>query len=229
MSNKTFSWQDTIKDMRKCIYSEYTVNPKYRAEQTRFDRRIIPAVVVALLVPMLIFPIMIAGQWNVIAKTVIVACWLLYPGITITYALIRKKRITNGQLGVKIGDEKIRITRLNTPEDLDFIYHTNGNVFQILQEPDEEFINIMYNWYRNMNILRDDMLHLYVADARMFEEKFHGYMLDVDVFTTVVGVFCKDLDVHSEKDFAILTNSGLNLFTVQGGGKRTDTGNDNNL
>lgn len=215
MSNKTFSWQDTIKDMRKCIYSEYTVNPKYRAEQTRFERRIIPAVVVALLVPMLIFPIMIAGQWNVIAKAVIVACWLLYPGITIIYALIRKKRITNEQFKVPVGQEKVKITRIRSSEELDFLYYTNGNVFQILHEPDEEFINIMYNWYKNMNILRDDTLCLYIADAGMFKEKFQALMMDLDMFTTVVGVLCKDLNIRSEEEFAYLTQSGLGLFTVQ--------------
>lgn len=215
MRNKNYSWQDTIKDMKKCIYSDYTVNPKYRKEQTRFERRLFPAVFFAIFVPCLIFPFMIAFQWHVIVKCVLMISWVLYPGITITYALIRKKRITKEQLSVKIGDEKIDIIYLYSPKELDFIYHTNGNVFQILQEPDAEFLNIMYNWYRNMNILNDDTLILYVVDAKIFEEKFHALKMNVDIFTRVVGVFCKDLNVQSEEEFMFLTYSGLNLVTAQ--------------
>ena len=215
MSGKRYSWEDTIKDMRKAIYSEYTVNPKYRAEQTRFERRLIPAVSFAIFVPMLIFPFMIAFEWHVIIKCIITACWIIYPGVTITYALIRKKRITNEQLRVRIGDEKINIIHLKTPEDMDFIYNTNGNVFQLLKEPDAEFLNIIYNWYNNMDILKDGTLILYLADAAMFEEKFHALKMDADIFTVVAGVFIKDLDVRSEAEFAFLTNGALNLITAQ--------------
>jgi hypothetical protein len=77
MRNKNYSWQDTIKDMKKCIYSDYTVNPKYRKEQTRFERRLFPAVFFAIFVPCLIFPFMIAFQWHVIVKCVIMISWVV--------------------------------------------------------------------------------------------------------------------------------------------------------
>ena len=73
----------------------------------------------------------------------------------------------------------------------------------------------MYNWYYNMNILTDDKLILYMADVAMFDDKFHALVMDTTVFTKVLGVFCKDVEVKNVAEFARLTNGKLNLPIAQ--------------
>jgi len=116
-------------------------------------------------------------------------------------------------LSIPRGDEKVEVVYLEQSEELDFIFETNGIIYKLLQEPDEEFCNILYNWYHNMDILRDGKLILYVADATMFAEKFQVNII-TKVWPKVVGVFCKDLNVESEEEFAQKAKHGIKLHCL---------------
>ena len=215
MSRKGYDWEKAKKDMLRCVFSDYIESRKNTPAQKTFEGFLFSSTAVFVLVPCLIFPFMFSFEWEEIVQHIIILIWILYPLIVYIFAAIRKKIIMKKLMGIPVGEEKVEIINILTPEELDFIYDTNGNVFQVLGEPDAEFCNIMYNWYYNMNILKDDKLILYMVDAAMFEDKFHALVMDVDVFTKVLGVFCKDMNVKNVDEFARITNRKLNLPIAQ--------------
>ena len=117
-------------------------------------------------------------------------------------------------LSIPMGEEQVEVVHLKTPEELDFIYDTNGIIYRLLQEPDAEFCNILYNWYHNMGVLTDGKLILYVADTAMFAKKFQIEVLNMQATPKVVGVFCKDLNVESEEEFARKAKFGINILCL---------------
>lgn len=211
---RKYTWQDTLKDMKYQVWRHHVEHHTDTSEYKRFMRWMLPAVLIFIFVPMLVFPFMIAFDWPGMVKLILVLVWILYPGIMFTYAFLRRRRIQKMTLSIPMGEEKVEVVHLKTPEELDFIYETNGIIYQLLQEPDAEFCNILYNWYHNMEVLRDGKLILYVTDAAMFAEKFQVQVINMKVFPKVVGVFCKDLDVESEEEFAKKAKHGIKLHCL---------------
>ncbi len=214
MAKKQYTWQDTLKSMKHSLWRHYVEHHTDDPEYKRFLKWMLPAVLIFLFVPMLVFPFMIAFDWPGMVQLVILLVWILYPGIAFTYAIFRRRRIEKILQSIPMGEEKVEVVHLEKPEELDFIYETNGIIYQLLQEPDGEFCNILYNWYHNMGVLRDGKLILYVVDAVMFSEKFQTDVLNTEVFPKVVGVFCKDLNVESEEEFAKKAKHGIKLHCL---------------
>lgn len=210
MAAKKYTWQDTLKDMKREMFHHYVEHHKDNPQYKRYVKWLIVAVCILIFVPILLFPFMIAFEWPKQVKLIIVLVWILFPGITFTYGAFRNRRIKKMILSIPMGEEKVEVVHLVKPEELDFIYETNGITYKLLQEPDGEFCNILYNWYHNMGVLRDNKLILYVTDAAMFAEKFQVDVI-TQVWPKVVGVFCKDLDVESEEDFAKKAKYGIKL------------------
>ena len=214
MAKKQETWQDTLKDMKYQVWRHHVEHHTDTPEYKNFMKWMLPAVLIFLFVPMLVFPFMIVFEWPGVVKLILVLVWILYPGIMFTYAIFRRRRIQKMTLSIPLGEEKVEVVHLEKPEELDFIYDTNGIIYQLLQEPDREFCNILYNWYHNMGILRDGKLTLYVTDAEMFAEKFQVRVTNTEVYPKVVGVFGKDLDVESEEEFAKKAKHGIRIHCL---------------
>ena len=208
-------WKKTIKYMRKAIFRGYIENHAYTTEQKILNRIVIIGTCILIFVPMLIFPFMISFEWPSIIQRILVGTWVIIPSCAYIYATIRRIKLTKKLLNVPIGEEKVELVHLKTLEELDFIYNTNGNVFQIQHEPDSEFCNILYNWYRRMEILRNDTLIVYVIDAALFDEKFQALKIDANAFKTVVGIFARDMELESMAEFIDKTAYGIGLVTLQ--------------
>lgn len=208
------TWQDILKGMKRQVWRHYVEHHTDTPEYKRFMKWMLPAVLIFIFVPILVFPFMIAFDWPRTVKLILVAVWILYPGIMFIYALFRRKRIQKMVLSIPMGEEKVEVVHLERPEEMDFIYETNGIIYQLLQEPDAEFCNILYNWYHNMEILRDGKLIVYVANAAMFAEKFQVQVMNTEVYPKVVGVFCKDLNVESEEEFAKKAKFGIKIHCL---------------
>lgn len=209
-----YTWQDTLKDMKYQVWRHHVEHHTDTPEYKSFMKWMLPAVLIFLFVPMLVFPFMIAFDWPGVVKLILVLVWILYPGIMFPYAILRRRRIQKMTLSIPMGEENVEVVHLERPEELDFIYDTNGIIYQLLQEPDGEFCNILYNWYHNMGVLRDGKLTLYVADAAMFAEKFRVQVINTQVFPKIVGVFCKDLDVESEEEFTKKAKHGIKIHCL---------------
>ncbi len=214
MAKKQETWQDTLKYMKRQVWRHHVEHHTDTPEYKNFMKWMLPAVLVFLFVPMLVFPFMIVFDWPGVVKLILVLVWILYPGIMFTYAIFRRRRIQKMTLSIPLGEEKVEVVHLEKPEKLDFIYDTNGIIYQLLQEPDREFCNILYNWYQNMAILRDGKLILYVTDAEMFAEKFQVRVKNTEVYPKVVGVFGKDLNVESEEEFAKKAKHGIKIHCL---------------
>lgn len=209
-----YTWQTTLKDMKYQVWRHHVEHHTDTPEYKSFLKWMLPAVLIFLFVPMLVFPFMIAFDWPGIVKLILVAVWILYPGIAFPCALVRRRRIQRMALSIPMGEEQVEVVHLKTPEELDFIYDTNGIIYRLLQEPDAEFCNILYNWYHNMGVLKDGKLILYVADTAMFGEKFQIEVPNIKLTPKVAGVFCKDLDVESEEEFARKAKFGINILCL---------------
>lgn len=215
MAARKYTWQETLREMKVGIWTHYVASHKNTFGQKHFEKLIIIAILILIFVPCLVFPFMIAFSWSKNISFIIILVWAIFPGISITYAILRRKRIMKKLLSIPMGEENVEVVHLERLEELDFIYETNGIVYQILQEPDGEFCNLLYNWYHNMDVLRNDKLILYVTDARLFAEKFQTDDVNVEIFTKVVGVFCKDLAVKSEEEFTKKAKNGIKLIRLQ--------------
>ena len=214
MAKKQETWQDTLKDMKYQVWRHHVEHHTDTPEYKNFMKWMLPAVLIFIFVPLLVFPFMIAFDWPGIVQLVILLVWILYPGTIFTYAIFRRRRIQKMTLSIPLGEEKVEVVHLEKPEELDFIYGSNGIIYQLLQEPDGEFCNILYNWYHNMAILRDGKLILYVTDAEMFAEKFQVRVKNTEVYPKVVGVFGKDLNVESEEEFAKKAKHGIKIHCL---------------
>ncbi len=209
-----YTWKTTLKEMKYQVWRHHVEHHTDTPEYKSFLKWMIPAILIFLFFPMLVFPFMIAFDWPGTVKLILVAVWVLYPGIAFPCALVRRKRIQRMALSIPMGEEQVEVVHLETPEELDFIYETNGIIYRLLQEPDAEFCNILYNWYHNMGVLREGKLILYVADKAMFVEKFPIKGFDIQWATKVAGVFCKDLNVESEEEFARKAKFGIKIFCL---------------
>ena len=213
--NNIVKWEKTIKFMRKAIFRGYIEDNAHTTEQKILNKIVISGTCVLIFVPMLIFPFMISFEWPALLQRILVGIWVIVPSCAYIYATIRRIKLTKMLLSVPIGEEKVELVHLQTLEELDFIYNTNGNVFQIQHKPDSEFCNILYNWYRNMGILKDDTLIMYIIDATLFDEKFQTLKIDAKAFKTVVGVFARDMELESMAEFIDKTAYGIGLVTLQ--------------
>ena len=214
MAKRYETWQDTLKYMKRQVWRHYVEHHKDTPEYKRFMKGLLPAFLIFIFVPMLVFPFMFAFHWPGVVQLVILLVWILYPGMMFTYALFRRKRIQKLTMSIPMGEEQVEVVHLETPEELDFIYETNGIIYRLIQEPDGEFCNILYNWYHNMEVLRDGKLILYVADATMFVEKFQIEVPNIQWTPKIVGVFCKDLNVESEEEFARKVKFGIKIYSL---------------
>lgn len=210
-----YTWQTTLKDIKYQVWRHHVEHHTDTPEYKSFLKWMLPAVLIFLFVPMLVFPFMIAFDWPGTVKLILVAVWILYPGIAFPCALVRRKRIQRMALSIPMGEEQVEVVHLKRPEEMDFIYENNGIIYQLLQEPDAEFCNILYNWYHNMGVLREGKLILYVADKAMFVEKFPIKGSDIQWAPKVAGVFCKDLNVESEEEFVKKAKWGINIFCLK--------------
>lgn len=214
MAKKQETWQDTLKYMKNQIWRHYVEHHTDTPEYKRFAKGLIPAFLIFIFVPMLVFPFMFAFGWPGIVQLVVLLVWIFYPGTIFSYAILRRRRIQKMVLSIPMGEEQVEVVHLKTPQELDFIYDTNGIIYRLSQEPDGEFCNILYNWYHNMGVLRDGKLILYVADAAMFVEKFQIEVSNIELTPKVVGVFCKDLNVESEEEFAKKAKWGIEIHCL---------------
>lgn len=214
MDKKQETWQNTLKAMKYQVWCHHVEHHTDTPDYKRFMRWMLPAVLVFIFIPMLVFPFMFAFHWPAVVQLVILLVWILYPGTIFTYAILRRRRIQKMVLSIPMGEEQVEEVHLETPQELDFIYDTNGIIYRLSQEPDGEFCNILYNWYHNMGVLRDGKLILYVADAAMFVEKFQIEVSNIELTPKVVGVFCKDLNVESEEEFAKKAKWGIEIHCL---------------
>lgn len=209
-----YTWKNILKDMKNQVWRHHVEHHTNTPEYKRFMKCLIPAFLIFIFVPMLVFPFMFAFHWPWVVQLVILLVWILYPGIMFIYALLRRRRIEKLILSIPMGEEYVEIVQLERPEELDFIYDTNGIIYRLLQEPDAEFCNILYNWYHNMGVLREGKLILYVTDTAMFAKKFQIEVPNMQATPKVVGVFCKDLNVESEEEFARKAKFGINILCL---------------
>lgn len=208
------TWQDILKGMKRQVWRHYVEHHTDAPEYKRFLKWLIPAFLIFIFVPMLVFPFMFILHWPGVVQLIILLVWILYPGIMFTYALLRRKRIQRMVLSIPMGEEQVEVVHLERPEELDFIYETNGIIYQLLQEPDAEFCNILYNWYHNMEILKEGKLILYVADKAMFVEKFGIEVPNIHWAPKLAGVFCKDLNVENEEEFIKKVRYGISIYPL---------------
>lgn len=91
-----YTWQDTLKDMKYQVWRHHVEHHTDTPEYKSFLKWMLPAVLIFLFVPMLVFPFMIAFDWPGVVKLILV---LVVIVLSVPSAVLLQK-VHNMILGV---------------------------------------------------------------------------------------------------------------------------------
>jgi len=133
---------------------------------------------VMIILPLIIFMILF------ILGKIFIGFSLLFIGygITIIIGINKRKKILNDFFKVKEAHKNINIIKTADEEILKSMYENSALTF--VREINDEYLDFIYNWLNNQNVLKDKMLNLYVFNGKLIKKiyKINNYPDDIDFY-----------------------------------------------
>ena len=130
---------------------------------------------------MIILPLIVSMVLFIIGKTFIGFTVLFIGyGITIFIGINKRKKILNDFFRVKEVHKNINVIQTTDEKILKSLYENSALTF--LGQMNDEYLDFIYNWLNNQNVLKDKMLNLYVFNGSFIKKvyKINNYPDDIN-------------------------------------------------